>query len=114
MEAQSAGKTVLVLGDVTMDWNLAHFRCGSGTDREWTAVDSTRACPQPGGAALLKNLIEALASKTQPGGSGNVSVRGAAFDNSPLAPGDERYHHSYAMWEPVPSGDRSASATKQV
>ena len=53
MSGPRTGTIVVVTGDVTFDWNLAHSERGDQGEGGWTAESSTRACWQRGGAALL-------------------------------------------------------------
>jgi hypothetical protein len=91
---------VAVAGDVTIDWNVARSRAGGGSGSVWNADDRTRAYRQPGGAALLAQVIGAVAEKLPAGGSrgGRLDVRSMPPPEQTLCPGDARYHHSYAIW----------------
>src|SRR2546428_7826337 len=53
---------VVVSGDMTMDWNLGGSRRGDGGDAEWNADDCPRDHWQPGGAAMLAELVEPVAA----------------------------------------------------
>jgi len=58
--SSAKSKQVLVTGDFTIDWNIAHLRRG-GTRESYIAnpdCNWTRACRQRGGAALLGDIIE--------------------------------------------------------
>ncbi len=91
-------KTVLVTGDVTIDWNLARTRRADGGGAFWNADDCTRAHWQRGGAALLADLIQAVAVELRRTGQADFTVRQMAAPRDAVVPGDDRYHHSYAMW----------------
>ena len=91
---------VVVTGDVTMDWNLACTRGSEGVEPDWHSDARTRACWQRGGAALLADLIEALAEPHAPGRRAALSDLAAGHPSHPrpgLA-GDPRYHHFYSNW----------------
>ena len=85
--------TVAVSGDVTMDWNLAREPIAPGGAR---SVD-TRASWQRGGAALLADLIEKVASGVAPA-AGPVRVQSVEAPTQPIAPGDDGLNHSYSVW----------------
>lgn len=85
--------TVAVSGDVTMDWNLAREPIAPGGER---LVD-TRASWQRGGAALLADLIEKVASGVVPE-AGPVRVQSVEAPTQPIAPGDDGLNHSYSVW----------------
>lgn len=90
-------KVVVVTGDVTMDWNLARTRRLQGGPLAWNSEDCTHACWQRGGAALLADMIEAVANSLSRGQSAWL-VHQMAAPREPVHPGDSRFHHSYAMW----------------
>lgn len=91
-------KTVLVTGDFTIDWNIAHIQRAEGTGQAWNPDDRTRACWQRGGAALLGDLIEGLALDLKNKGRGDVLVSKISGPCQPVCPHDRRFHHSYAQW----------------
>jgi hypothetical protein len=94
-EAKSKAREVVVTGDVTIDWNLARFRRARADVglRMWWSDDRTRACWQRGGAALLADLISAVAKP--PG----YVVRQMDAPLEPVHPDDDRFHHAYALWD---------------
>jgi hypothetical protein len=87
---KSSKKIIIVAGDVTVDWNLVRTE-GRAGGLAWSALDCTRAGCQPGGAAMLAELIKAVAGE-------GCSVIGPAVDWQKVLPTDERFHHSYALW----------------
>src|SRR5512145_544787 len=91
-------KVIVVTGDVTMDWNLARTRRSDGGGGSWNADDCTRAYWQRGGAALLADLIEAVANDLRQEGKANYSLREMGAPRDQALPGDPHFHHSYAMW----------------
>jgi hypothetical protein len=91
-------KVVIVTGDVTMDWNLARTRRLDGGGAVWNADDCTRAYWQRGGAAMLADLIEAVAEKLHETKKASFVVRQMNAPRKPPGFDDECYHHSYAMW----------------
>lgn len=97
---------VVVAGDVTMDWNIARTRSLRGGGAVWNAEDCTRAYWQRGGAALLGELIQAVAEQLKTNGTTNYEVRQPDTPAGPVHPGDLSYHHSYAMWRLFKYGER--------
>lgn len=89
---------VVVTGDVTMDWNLARTRRSDSGGAAWNADDCTRAYWQRGGAALLADLIEAVANELRQSGQSDFTVRQMKAPRKPVNTEDRQYHHSYAMW----------------
>jgi hypothetical protein len=106
-DVQISHNVVVVTGDATMDWNLARTRRSRGDTSAWGFDDCTRACWQRGGAALLADLIEAVADSLRQSGQANFVLRQMAAPREPVHPGDDRYRHSYAMWSPFKSDERS-------
>lgn len=99
-ESSHSHGLVVVTGDVTIDWNLARTRSSTSGAAVWTAADCTRAYWQRGGAALLADVIEAVAERLRQEGQADYAVRqtGAPQAGEPICPDDPRYHHSYASW----------------
>ena len=94
--------SIVVTGDVTMDWNLAHSRHASGATGGWSANDLSNLYWQRGGAALLADLVDAVARRLEQPGEITYSLRQTSAPRSPLDvhPEDRRFHHSFAMWAP--------------
>lgn len=95
---RSSQKVVVVTGDVTMDWNLARTRRSDIGGAAWNADDCTRTYWQRGGAALLADLVEAVADEFTLNGKPAYSIRQTGAPRKDVLPGDRRYHHSHAMW----------------
>ena len=96
--AHDLQQTVIVAGDVAIDWNLARTRRSEGVSAAWNSDDCTRAYRQRGGAALLADLLDAVAVKLRQDGRANCTVRPMNAPSEAVQPGDVRYHHSYALW----------------
>lgn len=96
-------RTVLIAGDVTLDWNLA-----GEAEREG---QTTHACRQWGGAALLGDLIAALAHELEDGASMPIAVHAPARGDGTVAPGDRRFHHRYALWTRRDDEERNRAFT---
>jgi hypothetical protein len=100
MSEKKPEQTVIVTGDIAMDWNLARTRRSTSDTSFWSADDTARTTWQRGGAALLADLVEAIARDLQKSGGPGYSIRqtGAPRQSSQVQPDDNQYHHSYAMW----------------
>jgi hypothetical protein len=96
-EAQKSS-TVIVTGDVTIDWNLARVQSGAPSSSAWSADDSTRACAQVGGAALLGSLVDAVTTRLGAAKGVQASVSRIDVAAASLTPNASGVHHSYAMW----------------
>ena len=95
---QDSTNIVVVTGDLTVDWNIARSRHLGSDGSAWNADDCSRVYWQRGGAALIGDLIEAVVGQLQKAGKAQYTVRQTAAPREPVRPGDEQFHHSYAMW----------------
>ena len=91
-------KVAVVTGDVTMDWNLARIQRSGEEPSTWSAEDYTRVCWQRGGAALLADLIDAIAKDLGESGKANFVVRQTNAPREGVRPDDHQFHHSPSMW----------------
>jgi hypothetical protein len=76
--AEPLPRTVIIDGEVTIDWNIARSRRVKASLPGWESGGSTRAWWQHGGAALLADLIEAVAGELHESAGIDLSVRQAA------------------------------------
>jgi hypothetical protein len=102
-------RTVVVTGDITIDWNLARSRGPGAKGPAWLQDVCAHVSWQRGGAALLADLIKAVAA---PAGFAVLQPRVPAKDpDAPAAtlqPEDRTYHHSYTSWMLYPySADKA-------
>lgn len=86
-------KNIIITGDVTADWNIARIERGPGAGQLWNDQDLTRACLQPGGAAMLGQLLREMFA-----GIAEFQVHGSELPEGLHDPTDKRVCHSYAMW----------------
>ena len=91
-------KVVVVTGDITMDWNIARLRRGDHPRSSWSADDFARAHWQRGGAALLADLVDAIARELERSGATRYQILQTSAPVKPVLPRDDQYHHSYAIW----------------
>jgi hypothetical protein len=95
MKEDEVAKTVVVAGDVTVDWNIARIRKTDSVSLTRNPENLTAACCQYGGAAIIADLMSALAKET-----GGVELRKISLPAENITPYDTRFPHTYAMWEP--------------
>ena len=88
--------TVVVTGDVTMDWNLARTENAAAIG---PLPNRARACWQRGGAALLAEIISGVADDFARSGLGRFEVRQTSAPCDGVCPVDARFAHSYVMWD---------------
>ncbi len=105
-------KIIVVTGDVTIDWNVARIQRRDIPAHGWNADDLTRAYCQRGGAAMLADLIKAVAKDLGQAKQVKCEVRETNVPQEPVRPGDERFHHSYATWAPFELDEGNAGKRK--
>ena len=108
MTTNKSEQTIIITGDITMDWNLARTRRSKSDVSFWSADDTASTNWQRGGAALLADLVEAIARELQLSGTPRFSIRqtGAPGKRGKVQPDDKRFHHSFAMWSPSKYGEK--------
>jgi hypothetical protein len=89
---------IVATGDITMDWNLARINRGANKELTWNPDDSTHACWQRGGAALLADLITVIAKDLEAGSDRTYTLFQTGAPTVTVDPADPKYHHSYAIW----------------
>ena len=100
MSRNKGAKLVVVTGDITVDWNIARIRWSEDTAHTWNIDDQTSVFCQPGGAAMLADLIQATGENLKSTEEANVVIRRPDLPKGPISPNDDRFNHSYAMWLP--------------
>lgn len=91
-------RTVIVTGDVTIDWNIACRQPGEVFPDSWTSEPATNIDSQPGGAALLAELVAAVTDQLREQAISNDEVLRPQIPVGAIPPDDSRFHHSFAMW----------------
>jgi hypothetical protein len=94
-DTQSTTKSIVVIGDLTLDWNLAQQESLPTSGQTWSTSDAITASLLQGGASLLADLVRGLVDKIDPQRFTLVPANGHADGLSPI---DGQYHHSYALW----------------
>ncbi len=90
-------RTVVVAGDLTMDWNLAHSPAPEGGPVGWSTASHSRVSLQRGGAGLLADLASKVATAIQ-NPDEPIQILSCAEPEGTISPTDPRFYHSYAMW----------------
>jgi hypothetical protein len=91
-------RVVVVAGDMTIDWNLARLRRSFRPGSTPSKAASAHASFEPGGASLLAELVAGVAADLSKRGREEIEVRSGSLPAGQVVPGDERVHHSYALW----------------
>jgi hypothetical protein len=90
--------SVLVTGDVTIDWNIAHQSHKLCEPTDWTGEATGNMNCQFGSAALLADLITAMTKLPKNLHSPVKITRPDTPKLSSVSRYDPRYTHSYALW----------------
>ncbi len=98
MPEQNSPFTVLVTGDVTIDWNIAHQSDQLCEPNDWTGEATSNLNCQFGSAALLADLITAMTKQPKNLHSPVKITRPDTPKLSSVSRYDSRYAHSYALW----------------
>jgi hypothetical protein len=110
MNKEKGSKIVVVTGDVTIDWNIARVRRTESMAQAWTADEVTAAFCQRGGAAMLTDLVSAVAKNLRQTKQANFEIRHSGLPRGKISPEDSRFHHSYAMWAPFKLDERKSGS----
>lgn len=100
-------RTIVVAGDVTVDWNVARARAHLGNSTVyqyiWGSDIAARACSQSGGAALLTELLTAICENLTNPAQSTYTVIGPAIPQEALHnPSFDQYTRSYTVWSAYP------------
>jgi hypothetical protein len=93
-------RTVVVAGDIAIDWLLA----GQGSARAASAPspdDPAFLCSQPGGAARVADVVSGMTRRWQDSGLLDVRLVSGRVASA-VRPGDPSYHHAYAVCDRWP------------
>lgn len=105
MPSKKTASSVIVAGDVTVDWNIATSRPTAGSSPFWSQDIHSSIFRQRGGAAQLADLIAAIAGGLPPEHPHVVCQ--ADLPDQQVHPSDKRYHHSYTMWAPFKYSEKA-------
>lgn len=100
MSDKKNNKTVVVTGDLTIDWNIVRVKRADIIRNVWNAEDLTTAFCQKGGVAMLASLIKSIARNLNKNKQNDITVREVSTPKVPINPCNKNYHHSYAIWAP--------------
>ena len=114
MSEQHRRNNVVVAGDVTIDWNIARIQRTDRPSYVWSLDNLTHAFCQIGGAALLVDLVEAVASVLSQSKRPSFEVRKLSTPDGQVTPDDKRFHHAYALWTPFKMDERELVRGKKV
>lgn len=113
-QQQNSRPVVVINGDLTIDWNLAHLQNLPDSAASWASDNVTRACWQRGGACLIADLVESLASAMSRQQEPYAIVQTVNVPRIEICPTDRRFNHSYALFAPMASGDKHSDGTPKL
>ena len=96
---------IIVIGDVTMDWNLARANQHLSNEFSWNPDVRTSLSWQRGGAALLADLVSRISADFQEGDIRQHIIFQPNAPTSSLDPTNPDYNHSYSIWAQFKEGN---------
>jgi hypothetical protein len=103
-------KSIVVAGDVALDWQIVNLPDQHKTPASNEALPS-RICWHFGGSLLLTDLVAEMVKNQKPKGE-NWTLHRVTIDPASICPDDERFIKSYASWAISPK-TRSTEDTKK-
>lgn len=97
-QPKSQKKTIVVAGDVAIDWNIASQQGLGSRGYDFSRDAWARAYEQKGGAFLLADLIGSIIGNPSQETEYDLFQIHPPTDNT--FPSDNRFHHAYALWSP--------------
>jgi hypothetical protein len=110
MPNKKQDKSIVVAGDVTMDWNIATPHGSKRVNPIWSQDVSSSISWQRGGSAMLGDLLNEIAKDLDRSGTPQFSIRqiDAPRKSDKVHPDSDQYHHSYVKWSPFKYRDKTA------
>ncbi len=105
MTQTASQKSILVTGDVTLDWHILIEQQPTDPGLLWNPNHFSRLGCQPGCAALVADLVQALLADPALADS---TLQKPTLPQESLHPDDRRFHHIYALWSRFKSGSGKA------
>jgi len=101
MQEKKNTLSVVVTGDVTIDWNIAHHTKELREPTDWTGESSCSINWQYGSAALLADLVSTIAIQLNDKQDSSIVVTSPDLEvQEPVRPYDPNAIHSHAIWAP--------------
>ena len=114
MNNKKNSKTIVVTGDVTIDWNIARVRRADIIMNVWNAENLTTSFCQRGGVVMLTDLIKSIARNLNQTKQTDITVRQISTPKGPINPCNNHFHHSYAVWSPFKIDERKSDEEEKV
>jgi hypothetical protein len=107
-------KTIIITGDLTIDWNIARVKREDIIMHVWNAENLTTAYCQRGGVAMLTSLIKSIARNLKQERKTDIIIRHISAPKGPINPCNNHFHHSYAIWAPFKRDERESDKGEKV
>jgi hypothetical protein len=91
-------KTIIVTGDITVDWFIAQAKMER--DDTWNKNIESKLWRGSGGAALLAEVTAALLDAMKANTENGYSLHPFFLSPEDASVKDPRFHHSYSLWVP--------------
>jgi hypothetical protein len=114
MNNKNNAKTIVVAGDVTIDWNIARVQRADVIMHVWNAEDLTTSFCQRGGVVMLTDLTKSIARNLNQTKQADITVRQISIPRGPINPCNNNFHHSYAIWSPFKIDESKSEEGEKV
>ena len=108
---QKTPKIIVVSGDLTVDWHIAHVRQEKTAPTSWSANLQTCTNWTFGGVEILANLVDALSNSLFPEGKASFAVRKIVLPDQSIQPTAKQFNHSYAIWSKFSNRDKERKSS---
>jgi len=114
MTKKNGTRTIVINGDITIDWNIVRIKRMEEMGKAWNADDLTTTFCQRGGVILLADLVTAIAGNLKQIKGIKVDIRQPVIPGDVITPDDKRFHHSYAVWAPFKRDEGKSGPSDKV
>jgi hypothetical protein len=115
MPKQKEAQTILVTGDVTIDWNIAcEQRVDSANANIWDVNVFSEAFGHVVGSCLIADLVQEIASKLNKNNKQQFEIKRPVVRKEDLKPDNNSLNHSYAIWSPFEYDNSEAGKKRKV
>ncbi len=108
---QKTPKIIVVSGDLTVDWHIAHVSQEKAASTSWSANLQTCTNWTFGGVEILANLVDALSDSLFPEGKESLAVRKTVLPDQSIQPTAKQFNHSYAIWSKFSNRDKERKSS---
>src|SRR5689334_2620569 len=103
MSGLPTSQSVLVAGDVIVDWNFAIASKDTEPFSAWSPTERTHIHRHFGGSMAIYHLIKRIADQNK---GHKFSAYSLDDVDENIGPGDEQFNHAYLLWSRYPASVR--------